>query len=117
MVVAVIVIIAAPFMHPFAHVMEAEPIRVIDADPQGTAGFLIASLKRLFPRRRVAPRILCAIKSAACGSLPLGFCGKTKYALQFLAQPAAIRHRLDPTDTNRRLVRIGKHRVAPKWRR
>ena len=117
MVVAVVVIVAAPFMHAFAHVVKAESVRFVDADRQRTAGFLVASLDGFFPRRLVAPWIFCAVASAARCSLPFGFRRKTKHALQFLAQPTAIRQRVNPTDTHHRLVRIRKHRIAPIWRR
>lgn len=116
-VVAVVVIVAAPFMHAFAHVVKAEPIRFVDADRHRTAGFLVTSFNGFFPRRLVAPWIFCAVASAARCSLPLGFRRKTERALQFLAQPAAIRNRVNPTDAHHRLVHIRKHRIAPKWRR
>src|SRR6266496_3354658 len=64
-VIVVIVVVTAPLVDTFAHIVQTKAVRLVDADPRRAAAFRIAADERFFRWRLVAPRILHAFASAA----------------------------------------------------
>src|SRR6266542_4609298 len=71
-VIVVIVVVTAPLVDTFAHIVQPKVIGRIHTNPRGAAAFRIAADERFFRWRLVAPRILHAFASAARRALPLG---------------------------------------------
>src|SRR5581483_5244145 len=111
-VIIVIVIIAAPLVHAFAQVVQAEIIGRVGPDPGRTAAFGIAADQRFFRRRFVAPGIKRALAPAARGALPLGFGGQPRLAANLLAQPGAVGRGVMPTDADDGLFGMSEHRLG-----
>src|SRR5262245_41173510 len=102
----VVVIIAAPLVHAFAHVVQSEVIGLIDTDSCRTVARGIGSDESSLRGRLVTPRIKSALPFAACRPLPLGFSRQAKPFSRLRAQPTAISNCVIPSNTDDGLLRL-----------
>src|SRR5262249_54170976 len=106
-----IVIVAAPYVNAFAHVVKPKVVGWVGADSLRPAGFQIVAGIGSIRGKIIAPRIERACKRASSRSLPLGLARQAELFARSSAQPIAIPCCFVPVDSHHWLLGIGKHKV------